>query len=104
MLPDNISEISIIKHRSNLLPHYFRLRADALRRDEMPPHIRGVLNPFSTLSPSFGAIAPALGALLNFCGKFLVFDVQSSTTEKEQTVSYPMFLKIGAPVHGAGTD
>ena len=45
-----------------------------------------------------------LGALLNFCGKFLVFDVQSSTTEKEQTVSYPMFLKIGAPVLGAGTD
>ena len=38
MLSDDISEISIIKHRSNLLPRYFRLRADALRRDEMPPH------------------------------------------------------------------
>ena len=42
MFPDDISEISIIKHRSNLLPRYFRLRADALRRDEMPPHIRGL--------------------------------------------------------------
>jgi hypothetical protein len=43
-------------------------------------------------------------ALLNFYGKFAVFDVQSSTSEKEQTVSYPMFLKIGAPVPWAGTD
>ena len=69
----------------------------------MPPHIRGVPILFH-LPPGSGASAPPPGALLNFCGKFLVFDVQSSTTEKEQTVSYPMFLKIGAPVHGAGTD
>ena len=59
---------------------------------------------FFHLPPGSGASAPPPGALLNFCGKFLVFDVQSSTTEKEQTVSYPMFLKIGAPVSGAGTD
>ena len=58
--------------------------------------------PFSTGFPSVFVPYPMLthGALLNFCGKFLVFDVQSSTTEKEQTVSYPMFLKIGAPVSG----
>ena len=30
MLPDDISEISIIKHRSNLLPRF------------LPPHVRGL--------------------------------------------------------------
>ena len=87
MFPDDISEISIIKHRSNLLPRYYAT-----------PHSWG--------SGIYFIHYPMLthGALLNFCGKFLVFDVQSSTTEKEQTVSYPMFLKIGAPVSGAGTD
>ena len=71
-----------------------------LSKATLPPHHAvGFRYIFLLLTPGLRH-----GALLNFCGKFLVFDVQSSTTEKEQTVSYPMFLKIGAPVHGAGTD